>query len=468
LLLSSPIVFPRVTIRRAVLKPHSRLYCLEPVGVGTPLVESLTSYMCRLAAAHSWRVSTLCAYELQPHLGMPFLFATTESMPATFSSRRMFNVSPALVSTSNAAAKFVDALEHLTKRQDLRFLTLLSWDYLLPRRYLIRKFKAWCPDCYQELLESGRTVYEPLLWAIAAVEICSRHRKSLVSRCPHCGRQTTYVRSRSRVGYCPWCEKWLGGSTNPDTADRLNIGKPDFDFQFWVVDSVGQLLASTSTLQVMPEQENIVKSISVIIDSIYQGVTSRLAKDIGRCKASVFGWRNGKNKPSLVEMLVVSYNAGISLRDFLYAEGAIKSGQFILQISSSKKNPKRTFTTPRKLLDRISVESMLKQYLEPGVVPLPLCEVSKRMGYGTKLLRRYYPALSKRISQRFLRHLKQSRRQRRVDFFNEIVSAVYQLHSSGQPVTRAGVAELLNKPEYRNYPQVVKPMREAKRQLGIL
>jgi hypothetical protein len=40
------------------------LYPLAPIGVGTPLVESLTSYLTRLAHAHGVTVKTLAAVEI--------------------------------------------------------------------------------------------------------------------------------------------------------------------------------------------------------------------------------------------------------------------------------------------------------------------------------------------------------------------------------------------------------------------
>jgi len=49
---------------------RSRLHSIEPIGVGTPFVESLTGYMIRLAAAHAVRVSDLIEHELRtsiPH-----------------------------------------------------------------------------------------------------------------------------------------------------------------------------------------------------------------------------------------------------------------------------------------------------------------------------------------------------------------------------------------------------------------
>jgi hypothetical protein len=43
-------IFDEETIQMPI---HSRLYHLEPIGIGTPFVESLTSYVVRLAEAHS-------------------------------------------------------------------------------------------------------------------------------------------------------------------------------------------------------------------------------------------------------------------------------------------------------------------------------------------------------------------------------------------------------------------------------
>ncbi len=48
--------------------PRSRLYSLQPGGTNTPWVESLTSYVARLADAHSVYVSTLIKQEIMPAL----------------------------------------------------------------------------------------------------------------------------------------------------------------------------------------------------------------------------------------------------------------------------------------------------------------------------------------------------------------------------------------------------------------
>ena len=51
------------------LPPRSRLFHLEPVGLGTPWVESLTGYIARLAEAHGIETNKLVTREILPLLG---------------------------------------------------------------------------------------------------------------------------------------------------------------------------------------------------------------------------------------------------------------------------------------------------------------------------------------------------------------------------------------------------------------
>ncbi len=50
------------------LPPRSRLYRLEPIGIGTPYVESLTSYIVRLAEEHHISLKLLVVQEVLPFL----------------------------------------------------------------------------------------------------------------------------------------------------------------------------------------------------------------------------------------------------------------------------------------------------------------------------------------------------------------------------------------------------------------
>src|SRR5690349_20961516 len=52
---------------------HSYLYSLEPVGIGTADVESLTSYMARLAHAHCVSPAALFGRVIAPLSNRPYL-----------------------------------------------------------------------------------------------------------------------------------------------------------------------------------------------------------------------------------------------------------------------------------------------------------------------------------------------------------------------------------------------------------
>ncbi|TEB10646.1 TniQ family protein [Pelotomaculum propionicicum] len=179
------------------IPPRSRLYHLEPVGIGTPYVESLTSYISRLADAHSLYTSTLVLRELAKASSQPIYTG--------------FDRSSAINGLINMATSWVSALESLTLRNDLRFLTMLTWAEVLPAVGLTRKWKAWCPTCFEEWRMAEQPIYDPLLWTLQVIKVCPYHRQYLQLKCPYCNQDDIPLLTwRSRPGYCPKCEQWLG------------------------------------------------------------------------------------------------------------------------------------------------------------------------------------------------------------------------------------------------------------------
>lgn len=110
-----------------------------------------------------------------------------------------------------AATVWVEAMNSLMTRADLRRTTLLSWRQTLAPRALIRTHRAWCPVCLYGFASHGETVYEPLVWRVADVTICPHHRVRLETQCPYCGRgRQPSFGAFTRVGCCRGCGKWLG------------------------------------------------------------------------------------------------------------------------------------------------------------------------------------------------------------------------------------------------------------------
>ena len=200
-----------------VLPPPSRLYALAPIAVGTPVGESLTSYVLRLAQAHRVSVRTLVVHEIRPHLGPAAARAAYVGRLSGFWARD----AATLNGTSGVTRTWVQALEWLTERDKLTDLTLLCWANVLAAAGLLRYRRAWCPHCYAE--QQDGVVYDPLLWSVAQVTVCVRHHSPLVQQCPHCGDEPPWLAPHARPGCCSSCGVWLGqtASSGPP-SDAVN------------------------------------------------------------------------------------------------------------------------------------------------------------------------------------------------------------------------------------------------------
>jgi hypothetical protein len=156
-----------------VLLPHSRLYHLEPIGIGTPYVESLTSYVTRLAEAHSVSLRDLLIHELAPHLSQ-LVHRDTGDLKAGAVSPFLMH-SAALNGPTTTARRMVQGLEQLTGWDNLHVLTLLPFTGVLSARKLLRRTQAWCSFCFERWRELEMPLYEPLLWSFENLSLCPLH-----------------------------------------------------------------------------------------------------------------------------------------------------------------------------------------------------------------------------------------------------------------------------------------------------
>jgi len=186
--------------------PRSRLYSLEPIGVGTTMVESLTGYVARLAEAHSVSVGNLVGRVLSEFADPKDPIITTAAKAFRVGGHGFRACGYVINGVSDRAEKWVHALEAATARHDLRFLTLLPLRYALPD-HLFRRHRAWCAFCLDQWRRNGQMVYEPLLWAIGASSHCPIHARPLDCTCPRCaGRRLSALGVFSRPGHCERCD----------------------------------------------------------------------------------------------------------------------------------------------------------------------------------------------------------------------------------------------------------------------
>src|SRR6266699_3609403 len=107
---------------------RSRLYSLPPLGLETPFVECLTSYINRLAWEYRVQPRLLVRYEIVPRLDSPYQIYLSATSEMSFGRNKTMSVN----GTGVAANDWSDTLEKLTLRPDLRSLNLRRWGSHVP------------------------------------------------------------------------------------------------------------------------------------------------------------------------------------------------------------------------------------------------------------------------------------------------------------------------------------------------
>jgi hypothetical protein len=193
----------------------TRLFNLNPIGEDTAYVECLTSYIGRLAKAHSVTVGTLVARELAPVLNKVYILKSCNK-----GGSRFYESAKEINGIGKTAEDCIAALQRLTGRTDLRNLTLVTLGKILSSRGLLRSHLAWCPACFEEWRIKGEPIYQPLIWNFQVVNYCWKHNINLNTRCPslNCGKENPLLNRRFQPGYCTYCGIWLGSTFSQKIA----------------------------------------------------------------------------------------------------------------------------------------------------------------------------------------------------------------------------------------------------------
>jgi hypothetical protein len=420
------------------LPPRSRLYHLPPIGVGTPYVESLTGYVARLAAAHNVRLSQLITHELLPLLGPKYLIHEARHLSPFWSGH-----SRALNGARATAVEWTQVLERLTLRTELRFLTLQSWAEVLTPRWLMRPTRAWCPACYEEWRQAGQEVYEQLLWTLASVRVCSRHRRTLSTRCPYpdCGRDLFPLGPKSRPGYCSKCERWLGIAPETVPPQDENRGDEQMDWEIWVADSIGELLAAAPTLPALPRREKIAHAVGMCVEQAAMGKVSALARALRLSLVGVWEWVHTARVPQLDHLLRLCDLLDISLLRLLTEAdlhvGPLRTDRPWMMESLPQRQTRQPFDTE-------SVRQALEKVLEGEEDPPPsVTEVGRRLDYSCSVLRHRFPELCRAISAQRKAFLLRRAQEKRQELCDQIRQAVLSIHAQGRYPNMQLVSDLI-------------------------
>lgn len=441
-------------VQKSEMEPRSRLYNLPPIGLGTALVECLSSYINRLALAYRVSARTLVAYEVIPRLnGGHYVQAGTFPLGGFGRSRSM------TVNGANAVADdWATTLGHLTGSEELRHLTLHQWASDLPNWGLLRNVPQWCPVCYHQWRERMQPVYLPLLWMLRAVTICVEHRTWLMEQCPTCQRSQSAIAARASPGYCTQCGAWLGEQGGrPASANAEALA-----WQTWVMEAVEELYLASLAFG-SPPWQTLPLGIAACVAAV--GGTRQLGRLVQVPGALFSAWQNRQRTPSLTYVLAVGYVLDLSPLQLMTVEPE-RLRETVWAKKVYRSPPHFKYKMPNSQGERTSMQAFLQSVLGGETGPLPLRQVARHLGVGEKYLVGRFPQECAEVTAHYLAH-RALRAKERVDReCEEVRQTMVLLQQQGIPLTVTQVGSRLSDPHILRRPEGKAVWRTLRQELA--
>jgi AraC-like DNA-binding protein len=452
-------VFDSWDCKRPAVPPRSRLYPLEPIGVGTPLVESLTGYVARLAEAYATRVADLVGLVLAEYAppGAPIISWRTKRTRAGTGFRPGTS---AINGVTDEARRWILATEAATCRSDLRFLTLFTLRQVFCNQRLLRFIQAWCPHCLEEWRQCGQTIYHPLAWNLRHVTVCARHWSNLREVCPYCHCSFGPLLAKTRPGYCPRCSQWLGISQAIGPTHVRHTGSTER--LRWSANAWGDLLALIPRAETQPLCETFQKNLARLVEQLAEGKAKRFSALMRRSAQNLCSgdaqeqggentllawratgsWLSGKRMPRPDLLIEFCYTFRVTPSDLLL------DTQLEWAIDSKLKREAALANRGSHIIPPEHMRNVLRAALTETPPPT-LHEVARRVGYRTNVtLRRLDRDSCDRI-------VENSRKLRK--------SSVNKWTVHGRPCEREEIAEILKAYLAQDKPA---PLSQIASQLG--
>lgn len=392
------------------LSPRSILYDIGPIGLGTPYVESLTSYISRLAEYHCLSTGIFISKLLAPYLNKYYITAI-----ASRGGNGFYDSSNGINGIGRLAEDFVYVLGMLTYKEDLFKLTLLPWSTILPTRSLMESKKKWCPVCYEDALNNRTIIYDPLIWFLKDRKYCFEHKTTLVSNCIKCSKQINYLSRNSKTGFCDYCDSWLGCS-------QEEVMKEDYFYEETIEmgKRVEELLEISSGIEnLMMNKDQIINSLNYYLTEVFNGNTNKFAKFSGVPKTTFHYWVKGINLPALGSLLGICIRLKIGLMDFLEMKQVEGKDSYRINLSPIQ-------TKDRKKFDHEKIKNMLLKELK-SLECNSLTKVAKKIGCDRKLLYNKFPHESKKIVENYTTNIEIQKNKRKENYEKELIKTIYKL-----------------------------------------
>lgn len=443
---------------------RSKFYNIEPIGIGTPYVESLSSYISRLAAIHNVKLIDLLKLEVSPLLLKDYLKKEL--------SNGITKGSMIINENSIVTLDYISALELLIKRNDLTNLTLLNWSGIF-KHNIVSKHRRWCPICLLNMeSESGsENIYEPLIWYISSIDICDIHKIILKDKCPNCNKSLPFLHSRFRVGHCQYCEFFLG-----EDLDYCEVELSKWD-EFVILNY--KLLIENTNIKKCPTKLSFIKNLKKIMKELGFVNIASFARFLEYLPKRITDLFLIESLPSEKVIIDIAYKLNLSIYELLCNDDVkcdinvqidkrikrkdtnICDIEYYLKEGMNSENPKSLFALAKEwgfsdqtakkhlpllcsqyeakyLLDKENkrsqkqreIENILKECLDK-LIPISLTQCAKENGLTYKILSKNSPELSRKVCRRYKNYLKERKNKRINSILMNVRKVAIEMHNKG-------------------------------------
>ncbi len=356
----------------------SSLFPIPLQGRGSSEVESLPSYIARVAYHHGTSIGDIMRYS--------YTHANSE-LP----DRREVYIKPEAILQANRTTAYLASSLGLCTGQDLTQGTLMCLSNSLGRsNHDIERGFRWCPECFSEMESLGIEPYIKLKWHLTCFSYCPNHFISFISACEHCGCDQTGYSRKYGIAMCQECGQSLSRRVSKIQPKNYHNSWEDnaFDVQKLFVDMAE---ANFKTLQ----EGGVLKSFRSLVhwcrenkqlDSLY----SIIGKEESRLLAA------NQRAMSLTTIRRIAFKLEVPLFSFMNGD-ILEHPQSLGLIIPS--DPSLGFLEPKEknAHNHEIILKKIKGSLERFDSPPTIKAVARSVGVSIGYIRYRYPVLLSEI-----------------------------------------------------------------------
>lgn len=373
------------------MRDRTLLYGLPLRDEGKATVESLRSYVQRLAFAHCLKPRALLELVIEQSggcltgPGAPFHLGELVKDWSVHAGGR-------------TGTRLVQLLQAATGVDPSRS-TLAHIANLVAEQHLVQAGPGrYCPVCVRCDVAFGEdadpeTGHGQLLWEVSAVAACPVHGVRL-RQANACGAEegsrlpVNVKPSLSHV--CRGCGsisfRCVAGETEAATAGEIAAAH-----------QIGRVLAAPRDMAEQWSEASLLTGLRAAIDAAFEGQVVRAARELGLSRGSVCTWAGGKGRPNLSALTRLACHAGLDLAE-IFSGRAVRLVE-MPQVQAEGKGEVKADAAVSRLRGyrRMTDPKAIEQALRDAVLqedPPSLRQVADLHGISPRQMRELWPALT--------------------------------------------------------------------------